>query len=128
VAHDVGRDRTDDSFDFGKFRHSLGKFDEDAAFANGDGIALQLNIGIEIIHAAEAIECPGMPGTNDLAAIDIAIAQRTAGVWAQTIKAAEFAGVVAEGVDRTVEVNLFQRAGRELGERFDFDERHLELG
>ena len=107
VPHDVGRDRTDNGFDFGKFRHGLGKFDEDAAFANGDGIALQLDIGIEIIDAGEAIERPGMPGANDLAAIDIAIAQRTAGVWAQTIEATELACVVAECVDRAVEMNLF---------------------
>jgi len=67
---------------------ALGQFDEDAAVADQQRIALQLNIGIEIVDAGETIEGPRMPRANDVLPVKIAFTQRTTSVRADTIEAA----------------------------------------
>ncbi len=129
VTGDIRRDGTNDGFYFREFGHGiLGDVDEDGAVADVDGMAFELNSGVEIIDAGEAIEGPGVPGADDLGAIEIAVAQRAAGVGAEAVKAAESAVVIAEGVGVAVDFHLGEGAGWEVGEGFDFEKGHSEIG
>jgi hypothetical protein len=69
-------------------------------------MALQLDIRIEIVYAGDAVKRPGVPRANDLAAVDIAIAERTASVGTETVETAQDTIVITEGVGGIVELNL----------------------
>jgi hypothetical protein len=130
MTHYARRNRPHHRFNFRKFRHSvLRKFGEDAAFFDLHGIALQLDVGIEVVDACFTIEGPTVPRAHDLIAIQIALSQRTAGVRAQTVKDAKRAvGMMAKCVGSAVDFHLRQGAGREFAKRLDFNERHLPTG
>jgi hypothetical protein len=96
------------------------------AVLDGDGIAFELDVGIEIVDAGAAVKGPAMPRADDLVSVKIAVAEWTAGVRAETVEATECALVIANGVGGAVDLDLGEGAGREISEGFDFGEGHLQ--
>jgi hypothetical protein len=93
---------------------------------DGDGITLELDVGIEIVDAGAAIEGPGVPRADDLIAVEITVAEGAAGVRAEAVEETEGALVIAQGVGGAVDLDLGKSAGREIGEGFDFGKGHLQ--
>ena len=88
----------------------FGQVNEYVAVLHDDGMSLQLNVGVEIVDSGFAIEGPGVPRTNDLIAVEIAVTQGAAGVRAAAIETPEGALVVTESVGGIVNLDLSQRA------------------
>ncbi len=84
-----------------------------------------MDLWIKIVDSTAAIKRPTMPRADDLAAIQIALAQWTTGVRTQPVKTPQSVFIVAKGIHGTVDLHLDERAGRQFLESFDFDERHL---
>ncbi len=107
VSDNIGRNGADNGFNFRKFRHGfLWKVDVDASVSHNNGIALQLDAWIEVVDACFAIECPGMPGADDLIAVQIAVSQRAARVRTQAIEAADCTVVMAQRIGVPVDLDL----------------------
>jgi len=94
------------------------------AVLHNDGLALEFDAWIEIVDSGAAIESPAVPGTNDLIAVEISVAQGAAGVRTATIETAEGASMVAKSVGGIVDLELGEGAWREVSQGFYFGEGH----
>lgn len=75
----------------------VGEIHVDLAVFDGDRVLLEPDFGVAVEHAGFTVEGPGVPGTEDVAFIDVAMAEGGVAVGAESVEGADGAVVVAEG-------------------------------
>ena len=125
VSSDMRAEGADDSLDLGQFRHGLiGDLNVDLAVLDGDRVAFDADFGVEIKLAGLAIERPGVPGTEDVAFEEIALAQGGIAVGAEPVESVDGPFVVADGDGLAAGLDVGESAGGEEVDGSNADERH----
>ena len=78
---------------------------------DSDGKSCESHIFIILVQSSAAIEFEAMPRANDVVSIQSALAERTAGMRAETLDAMQFSLNIANRVGEIASFDLFYSAG-----------------